>query len=500
MQNGQAAHAGVEDADRSRIHSEDCRNVNGYASRLVGRRLLLVVFVLAAALLWASAATAFSKQDTTILMDDGVVVAATLYLPDGPAPAAGWPGIVMFHGLGGKRGDMNLIAENSFANQGYAVLTFDTRGHGQSGGLFSLVGERELSDYRALFTWLGSRPDVDESHIGAWGISLGGGAVWRSLVAGIPFAAAAVVETWTDLYRALLPQNLSKSGAVYAFLNSVPVDRIAPEIAALRTPALSSTDLPALRTAATPRSSLASLGSIRTPVYLFQGRRDFVFGLEQGIAAFQRLAGPKRLYIGDFGHAPSTFPGPDVAQVFTEGSNWFARFLKGLPNGVDARPPVSLAADPYRELAGATYAGLPPVRTVNFTLKGRRALGSTEFLVRSAPRTRELLETFGAPVVRVSASGTYPHLVAVLKAVTPEGREITVSEGGAKLALTAKPKTVSIAMISQATTIPRGSRLSLRLGPTSGDLLFIQTVPTGSRISIGDARIALPVLRKPISG
>jgi hypothetical protein len=41
-------------------------------------------------------------------------------------------------------------------------------------------------------------------------------------------------------------------------------------------------------------------------------------------------------------------------------------------------------------------------------------------------------------------------------------------------------------MISQVTTIPRGSRLVLRLGSTSG--------------TIGSVKLTMPVLRKPVSG
>jgi hypothetical protein len=115
-------------------------------------------------------------------------------------------------------------------------------------------------------------------------------------------------------------------------------------------------------------------------------------------------------------------------------------------------------------------------------------------------RTTTLLETFGPPTLTVSASGTYPQLVAVLKAITPSGAEITVTEGGAKTALRRTARPVTIRMISQVTTIPRGSRLVLRLGPTSGDLLYIQGVPRGSRITIGNVKLTLPVLRKPVSG
>ncbi len=111
-------------------------------------------------------------------MDDGVSIAATLYLPDGPAPAGGWPAIVFLHGISQSRQVTNAIAEGyGFVGQSYAVLTFDARGHGESGGLVGIDGPREVADTRAVHAWLAARPDVADAKIGAWGISYGGGAV-----------------------------------------------------------------------------------------------------------------------------------------------------------------------------------------------------------------------------------------------------------------------------------------------------------------------------------
>ena len=111
----------------------------------MGLRVLLVLSVFLALPAGAHAAN-FTRADGAVTMDDGVSIAYTLYEPTTARPAAGWPAIVMFHGLGGKHQDMNTLAENSFANEGYAVLTFDARGHGVSGGLFSLDGPREIAD------------------------------------------------------------------------------------------------------------------------------------------------------------------------------------------------------------------------------------------------------------------------------------------------------------------------------------------------------------------
>src|SRR5439155_13095815 len=160
-------------------------------------------------------ADAWKKTDQKVTMSDGAQIATSFYEPVTAPPVGGLPAIILFHGLGGTRASMNAVAEATFANEGYAVLTFDLRGHGESGGLFDLDGPRDLQDVGELLNWLGTHPEIDKAHIGAWGISLGGGLVWACLEAGVPFAAAEVSETWTDLYEALAPGNLLKSGAIF---------------------------------------------------------------------------------------------------------------------------------------------------------------------------------------------------------------------------------------------------------------------------------------------
>ncbi len=196
----------------------------------------LVVALLAAVLLAAGDApgSVTAKQDVSIPMDDGVSIAATLYVPDGAAPAGGWPAIVFLHGLSGNRQQMNTLVEGyGFTGGSYAVLTFDARGHGQSGGLVGIDGPREVADIRAVRDWLAARGDVSDTTIGAWGISYGGGGVFNSLVAGVPWTAVVTVETWTDLYTALMPQGLAKSGAIVSFSGSIPQNRRDPSLDAV---------------------------------------------------------------------------------------------------------------------------------------------------------------------------------------------------------------------------------------------------------------------------
>ena len=153
----------------------------------------LLAAVFAALVLAPAGNAAYTKTDQFVTMDDGVGIATTLYLPDTPGPR---PAVMLFHGIGGNRQSIDAVASR-FADHGYIALTSDFRGHGQSGGLFTALGPRELLDVARLReSWLPTHAPVDGDKVGAWGISLGGGAALRASGEGTPFKALEVVETW----------------------------------------------------------------------------------------------------------------------------------------------------------------------------------------------------------------------------------------------------------------------------------------------------------------
>ena len=193
-------------------------------------------------------------------MDDGVGIATTLYMPDGTPPRGGWPAVVMLmHGLGGTREDMNPIAETYLATDGYAVLTFDARGHGRRAASSRSTGRarsRTCGTCSTGSTRTGtSRRDARRR---ARASRYGGGAVWRAAVEGVPFAAIEPVDRPgpTSTARSI-PQNLSKGGAIAALLAPVPPSRTAPELARLRSPTCSrARTCPSIRTLTDQRSSV----------------------------------------------------------------------------------------------------------------------------------------------------------------------------------------------------------------------------------------------------
>jgi fermentation-respiration switch protein FrsA (DUF1100 family) len=442
------------------------------------RRLVPLALAL---FLWAAPAHAFSKQTGTRTTADGTSIAYDLYEPDGSAPAGGWPGVVVLHGLGGSKDDMAAVAE-VFAAHGYAALAYSARGSGTSTGNLELAGPNEISDERALERWFASLPEVSDSAVGAWGISYGGGQVWDGLAQGIPYRAAEVVETWTDLYSALWPQNVARSGIVAGF--AAAVSSRSPLIAQYETDAVQSLDLPAIRALVAPRSSYTRLPSVTAPVYMFQGRVDWAFDVTQALNGYSRVRGPKKLYVGQFGHPPSSFPGPDVAYVMAQGVAWLDHYLKGAPNGIDKAKPVTIAAatGPRK----VSYAGLPGTRVLTTGFRGTS-------LRRSGAPLRQPVETFGGSLLEVQVRKAlhYPRLVA------------TVLAGSRPIlhgAIVPRPGLQRIRLANYVQYVPRGTRLSVVFGTASvaPDIAYLGFGDQGS-ISLGAAKLQLRVLTQPVT-
>jgi pimeloyl-ACP methyl ester carboxylesterase len=112
-------------------------------------------------------------QDVKIASGEASL-AAWLVVPEGPGPH---PGVVMGQGFSMTRHDGFAPYAEAFIAAGVAVLAFDYRYFGDSGGQprlkFSIRAQR--ADWRAAIAYARADERIDASRVVAWGFSFGGG-------------------------------------------------------------------------------------------------------------------------------------------------------------------------------------------------------------------------------------------------------------------------------------------------------------------------------------
>ena len=469
--------------------------------RLVGRvRVALALVAAALACAGGATAAAGSWTQVTIPASDATPLACAYIVPSGTAPAGGWPGVILFHGLGQSHADMEPIG-TGLAQLGFAALACDARGTGASGGEFGLDGTRDVQDAQNLFTWFAGRSDVSDARIGAFGLSLGGGEVWNAAIAGVPFKAIVPAVSWTDLRAALNPDRVPKSGMVEILARAMPIENWDPALAHAAQTLLLGTVTPAVSSTEAARSSRPRLHALTVPTLLVQGRRDFFFDMDQAIAAWKLLAGPKRLYLGDLGHAPAKNPTDEESVVFSEAVNWFENYLAaGSPAGIPGG--VQLGHDPF-DGQPTVFKKLPATRKASVNLPGKAKLRRAAFATRSARLTGGPYETFGDGFVTVHYSGAtnWTHLVAT---VSVKGSKTPVTEGAAPVKSSAG--IVKIPLLDQAVRLPRGKKLVVKVGATSADdvnhvgvPIYATAAPGGASITVRSATLKLSFLRHSVS-
>jgi alpha-beta hydrolase superfamily lysophospholipase len=122
----------------------------------------------------------FTSRDVHFTSADGTVLAGTLTVPDRGRPP--YATVVLVHGSGAADRDeligvnpVFLQLSNALSNDGYAVLRYDKRGVGQSGGKTTLGTRDELlDDVRAAYGFARAQPKLDPKHVFLLGHSEGG--------------------------------------------------------------------------------------------------------------------------------------------------------------------------------------------------------------------------------------------------------------------------------------------------------------------------------------
>lgn len=216
-------------------------------------------------------------RDLTLVAADGMMIAATFW----PGRSADSPGIVLLHGVYDSR---QRYAGNAgwLAQQGFAVLTVDLRGHGQSGAAPHAFGLTESRDARAAFDWL--KAEQRGAPVGVIGISLGGAAALLGDEGPLPAQGLALQAVYSDIDAAI-------RNRIAAFL---------PEPAPfLLTPLLKYQARPRFGVGPERLRPIEALAQVQAPVMVIGGGSDRFTPPDESRALFDAAGGPKTLLILD---------------------------------------------------------------------------------------------------------------------------------------------------------------------------------------------------------
>lgn len=216
-------------------------------------------------------------RDLKIASSDGVTLAATYW----PGRTARAPAVLLLHGNGASRA---MMAANAawLATRGYAALTIDFRGHGESTATPHSFGLRESRDSAAALAWL--KRHQAGAPVAVIGVSLGGAAALLGDQGPVAADALVLQAVYPDIRRAVRNRIAAQAGSVPAWLLE---------------PLLSLQALPRFGAWPSRIAPLAGVRRYRGPVFVIGGGADRYTPPAETREMFQAAPGPRALWIVD---------------------------------------------------------------------------------------------------------------------------------------------------------------------------------------------------------
>jgi ABC-2 type transport system ATP-binding protein len=271
---------------------------------------------------------------------DKIKICYTLFRPAGASATHPVPMIMHSHGWGGSR-TTDPAAFAKWFEHGYAVISFDQRGFGESGGYAHIMNPHiEGNDVQRLVDLVAKLPWVQldakgDPRMGAIGGSYGGGyqfmGAFRNIeTRGKPvFDALAPEITWNDLVDSLAPSEVTRGEWALA-LSAAGTDALEPAVLeAVGYGATTgtwpdgsvpgTTNMDAYLAKNGPKWQVAQGRKLDIPVLFGQGTTDTLFPLQQGLANWRTALTPNArkhsIFVGyNGGHVlPGVFPSTDAA-------------------------------------------------------------------------------------------------------------------------------------------------------------------------------------------
>ena len=506
--------------------------------RMNGRvRLRATGFAGALALLACSAAPA-QARDAIVPSFDGAPIIVTLHPAAGLKAGERAPTILQTHGWGGSR-QTDPEAGNSestgnvgvgpLRRAGFNVLTWDSRGFGESGGTVTVDSKDfEGRDVQKLLDWLAGQPEAQldkpgDPRAGMHGVSYAGGIEF--VAAGMDGRIDVIAPSiaWNDLLTSLYKEETVKSGwGTLLYAGGAPQATLEGAVspAGMQTGTLDSHITTAFvqgsstgKLSAEDRAWFASRGlpglvsGVRVPTFIVQGTADTLFTPSEAIRNYETVGAnrvPLKMMWFCGGHGTClTGQGP-AGRIESRVVAWMKRYLAG-DTGVDTGPGFEWLAD---DAAWRTADAFPPGVGEPIVAQGAGALtftpadavsgtplaaGTASNAVNVAiPRQQRETQVVGEPKLTLTYTGTGPVAQThVFAQIVDEQRNVVVGNQVTPLPVTldGASHTVTRSLEGIAARFAPGARYRLQV---IGGSLIYGPVRSGGSVQISRARLELP--------
>jgi ABC-2 type transport system ATP-binding protein len=479
-----------------------------------------------------------AARDAIVTSADGTPIVTSFFPADGLQPGQKAPTILMTHGWGGNRDASGESATSeAFGNvgtgplrrAGFNVLTWDSRGFGQSGGTVTVdYKDNEGRDVQALLDYVAKQPEAQldgpgDPRVGMHGASYAGGIELVSAAIDRRIDVIAPDIAWHSLLTALYKEETVKGGwAALLYGLGVPTSglegivspagmqagNLDPHITSAFVSGASTGRLSAEdRAWFDSRGPAGLVDQIRVPTLLIQGTADTLFTLNEAIVNYGILRSngvPTKMVWFCGGHgACLTGSGPagHLDQVVIA---WMKRYLAA-DRKVDTGPGFEWLADDARWRSAASYpppAGAPIVAegSGRLVVNPGDAVSGTPIAAGPAPNAVTVpvpapgaaTQALGEPSLTLtySGSGTATHVFAQL---VDQARSVAVGNQVRPIpvALDGKPHTIHRPLEGIAASLTPASRLALQI--TGGSQVYGPVRGAGA-VQIAKARVEIPTL------
>ncbi len=276
---------------------------------------------------------------------DGVRIKADLFVPK----SAYFPGLrpaIIFSSSWALNEQEYLLQAKQFAEKGYIVLSYATRGFGGSGGAVGVASPSDIADVSAIIDWLIDTQPVDIEHIGMAGVSYGAGISLIALAKDSRIATVAAMSGWSDLMKSLFAGNTVKKVWTDLLVASGELTgNLDPAIHQMYENLTEYNNLEETIDWAMERSAVSFVEEINrrnAPVLLANSYKDNLFPPNQHLDFYNQLTTPKKLIMNPGIHITAEISGLFglTKGVWIDVHNWFDRWLMNKKENINELPVV----------------------------------------------------------------------------------------------------------------------------------------------------------------